>query len=181
MKKVKGKRQKVKGRAKAALRVFTFAFYLLPFTFLSGCRSEQSVLSPAGPQAGHVSRLWWLMFSVEAGVFLLVCIAVLTAIFRRRSERKKNGDEPDTSPDPQREQRMTRVIMGAVGMTLVILFVFLIASFTTGRGLYSPSEFQALSIKITGHQWWWDVEYDGEPASNIVDTANEIHIPTGQL
>jgi cytochrome c oxidase subunit II len=177
--KLKIKNEKLMTKARCI--VFRFAFCIFNFAFLSGCRGEQSVLSPAGPQAGHVSRLWWLMFYVEAGVFLLVCIAVLIAIFRRRRERKKSGDEPDTSPDPQREQRMTRVIMGAVGVTLVILFVFLIASFTTGRGLYSPSDSQALSIKITGHQWWWDVEYDAVPASNIVHTANEIHIPVGQL
>jgi cytochrome c oxidase subunit 2 len=76
---------------------------------------------------------------------------------------------------------MTRVVMGAVGATLIILSVFLVYSYTTGRSLYSPADEKALSIKITGQQWWWDVEYDVEPASQIVHTANEIHIPTGQL
>ena len=36
-------------------------------------------------------------------------------------------------------------------------------------------------IKITGHQWWWEVEYtdEAQPSNNIT-TANEIHIPVGQ-
>jgi cytochrome c oxidase subunit II len=153
---------------------------LLCLAFLSGCRGAQSALDPAGPQAGRISSLWWLMFYVCSGIFLLVSIAVLAAIFRRRDNKEKTEDTPDTSPEPKRERRMTGVVMGAVAMTLIILFVFLVGSFQTGRALYSPSEAQALSIKITGQQWWWDVEYDAEPASNIVHTANEIHIPVGE-
>jgi len=178
MKKAKVKRQKVKVKREDAKRVFTSAFCLLPFAFLFG---EQSVLNPAGPQSGRVNSLFRLMSYVNAAVFVLVGIAVLVAIFRKRAERKRKSDEPDISPDPQREQRMTRVVMGAVGVTIVILFIYLIGSYTTGRGLYSPAESKALSIKITGHQWWWDVEYDDPIASNIVHTANEIHIPVGQL
>jgi cytochrome c oxidase subunit 2 len=120
------------------------------------------------------------MFYVCAAVFLLVSLSVLVAIFRRRERREKKEDAPDTSPEPKREQRMTRVVMGAVGLTVVILFVFLISDFFTGRSLYSLPSSEALSIKVTGQQWWWDVEYEGEPASNTVRTANEIHIPVGQ-
>jgi cytochrome c oxidase subunit II len=170
----------VKMKRECKSLILIFAFYIFNFVFLSGCRGVQSALDPAGPQSGRVSRLWWLMFYVCSAVFLLVSLAVLIAIFHRRKGKEKNGDSPDTSPEPKREQRMTRVVMGSVGLTIVILFVFLISDFSTGRSLYSlPSE-QALSIKITGHQWWWDVEYEGEPASNIVRTANEIHIPVGQ-
>ncbi|HYG79106.1 MAG TPA: hypothetical protein VD861_01885, partial [Pyrinomonadaceae bacterium] len=120
------------------------------------------------------------MFYVEVGVFLLVSAAVLVAVFRRRKERKKASDEPDTSPEPERERRMTRVVAIALAVTAVILFVFLAGSFYTGRALYSAEDERALSIKITGRQWWWDVEYDAVPASDTVRTANEIHIPVGR-
>jgi cytochrome c oxidase subunit 2 len=175
-KKAKGKRQKEKGKTESESSVFTFAFYLLPFVFL-----QQSALDPAGPHAARIGRLWWLMFYVELGVFLLVGAAVLVAAFRKRKERKKASDEPDTSPEPKREQRMTRVVTGGIIATALILFVFLVGSFYTGRALYSPADDRALSIKVTGHQWWWDVEYDAVPASDTVHTANEIHIPVGQL
>jgi cytochrome c oxidase subunit 2 len=85
------------------------------------------------------------------------------------------------SPEPKREKMMAKVVAGAVAVSLVIILVFLVSDFTTGRSLYSPADAQALSIKITGHQWWWDVEYEGVPASNTVRTANEIHVPVGQL
>lgn len=147
---------------------------------LDGCTGAQSVLNPVGPQSGRISRLWWLMFYVCSAVFLLVSAAVLVAIFRRRSERERTTNAPDTLPDAGREERMTRVIVGAVAVTAVVLFVFLIASFTTGRGLYSLPSQQALIIKVTGHQWWWDVEYEDPLPSNIVYTANEIHVPVGR-
>jgi cytochrome c oxidase subunit 2 len=37
------------------------------------------------------------------------------------------------------------------------------------------------TVEITGHQWWWEVNYVGNdgPSRNFT-TANEIHIPTGQ-
>jgi cytochrome c oxidase subunit 2 len=34
----------------------------------------------------------------------------------------------------------------------------------------------AMQITVTGHQWWWDVEYP----TMKVHTANEIHIPVGR-
>jgi cytochrome c oxidase subunit II len=177
MKKAKVKRQKVKVRTKGEpLRAFNFAFYLLPFAFLQ----SQSALDPAGPQSGQIGRLWWLMFYTCSAVFVVVGVFVLIAFFRRRKERKKAGDAPDTSPAPERERLMGRVVAGAIGLTVVILFVFLISDFSTGRALFSPPDPQALSIKITGHQWWWEVEYEDSTASNIVHTANEIHIPVGR-
>ena len=35
----------------------------------------------------------------------------------------------------------------------------------------------AMEITVTGHQWWWEVQY---PGMNVL-TANEVHIPTGKF
>jgi cytochrome c oxidase subunit 2 len=36
-------------------------------------------------------------------------------------------------------------------------------------------------IKITGHQWWWQVEYENEAEpSKMMTTANELHVPVGR-
>jgi cytochrome c oxidase subunit 2 len=180
--KVKGKRrvQSVRDEVSRVSSLFPFAFFLL--TLLSGCGGVQSVLNPVGPQAGRISRLWWLMFYVCAAVFLLVGVSIMTAVLRSR-RRKKQDDAPDASyitPEPRSEQRMGRVVTGAVGVTLLILFVFLIAGFRTGRALYSLQDPNAVTIKVTGHQWWWEVQYEDQTASNIFKTANEIHVPVGR-
>jgi len=34
-------------------------------------------------------------------------------------------------------------------------------------------------IRVTGHRWWWEIEYRIGGTSEYVTTANELHIPTG--
>jgi cytochrome c oxidase subunit 2 len=72
------------------------------------------------------------------------------------------------------------VVISAVTITIIILFVFLIASFSAGRSMTAElAHKNGLSIDVTGHQWWWEVRYQDVDASNIFTTANEIHIPVG--
>ena len=43
--------------------------------------------------------------------------------------------------------------------------------------LHAPS---AVSIAVSGHQWWWEVEYEDATPNRRVKTANEIHVPIGR-
>jgi hypothetical protein len=42
----------------------------------ASCTGSQSVLNPAGTNAGRVSQLFWLMFYVCAGVYVFVLVAL---------------------------------------------------------------------------------------------------------
>ncbi len=33
---------------------------------------------------------------------------------------------------------------------------------------------------MTGRQWWWDIRYEHSDASQVITTANEIHLPVGE-
>jgi cytochrome c oxidase subunit 2 len=37
-----------------------------------------------------------------------------------------------------------------------------------------------VTIKVTGHQWWWEITYPNSEADLTVTTANEIHVPVGE-
>lgn len=183
-----GQRQKVEGVSETmrAMLARLLRFRLLPFTFLllpllSGCGGVHSALNPVGPQAGRISRLWWLMFYVCTSVFIIVIISVLVAVYRARQKQSTTFDTAYITPEPDSERRVTRVVTGAVLLTGIILFVFLVASFKTGKGYYTVQEPQPVSIKVTGHQWWWEIEYQDQVPSNTFTTANEIHIPVGRL
>jgi cytochrome c oxidase subunit 2 len=188
---MKGERVKGEGGGTGARamspRTLHPLLYPLPFTLfpllLSGCRGVQSALDPAGPQAGSIGGLWWLMLYTLTAVFLLVMAVLVIAAFRPRGAyRGETAYAPDTKPEAGRERRMSRVVIGSVAATVVILFVLLVSSFLTGRSLYSIAAGgeSALTVKVTGYQWWWKVQYDNQNAGYIVTTANEIHIPVGR-
>jgi cytochrome c oxidase subunit 2 len=137
----------------------------------------QNSINPAGPNAESLSRLWWLMFYVCSAVYLLVMIGVAIAI---RKGTRHSDLNPVLNPSPSTERGKRNAVLSAVSVTAVILFVFLIASFWTGRSLTADlGKKNGLSIEVTGHQWWWEARYNDVDASNMFITANEIHIPVG--
>ncbi len=81
------------------------------------------------------------------------------------------------------ERRVGKVVTSAVVVTILVLFALLISSFLVGRSLHSlaASDSNPLTIDITGQQWWWQVKYESEPPSQMVTTANVVHIPVGRL
>jgi cytochrome c oxidase subunit 2 len=44
----------------------------------------------------------------------------------------------------------------------------------------APPHQPALELAINAHQWWWEVKYLSPQPTQIMATANEIHIPVGQ-
>ena len=151
-------------------------------------QGPQTALDPAGTQARHIGGLWWLFFYVLSAVWVLVMIATLLSVFYGRRNREASGPQaaegepplPEVLPDPAAERRKTLWVGGALGATAVILFVFLVSSFLTGRAVSSMSTGDSVYIEVTGHQWWWEVRYIDPVASNTFTTANEIHIPVGR-
>jgi cytochrome c oxidase subunit 2 len=137
----------------------------------------QSALDPKGPQAGAIYGLWWMCFGVTAVVYLLVIAFMFMAMLKRRAPVET---EPPVRHDPHTDRRMKVVVSSAVGITILILFTFLISDFLVGRKIYAmASANDQLEIQVIGHQWWWEVQYQDETPSNIVRTANEIHLPVG--
>jgi cytochrome c oxidase subunit 2 len=135
---------------------------------------RHSVLQPAGAQAALIKdALWDPMYATAVVVFVLVVVALAIAAFRRRAEA-----EPVEAP--ARERRMTLVVGIATLATTVVLFVFLVADTSVGRAVTATPGHGAIQIRVTGHQWWWEVQYRDSLAQHWVTTANEIHVPVGK-
>ena len=125
-------------------------------------------------QAGLIMGwLWTPMFAMAVVTFVLVVGALAWALFRRRA-----ADE--ASLEPGRQRSLARVVGGAVGATSLVLFVCLGLDIAVGRAITASPGKQALQIRVTGHQWWWEVHYRDSVAQRWVTTANEIHVPVGQ-
>ena len=137
----------------------------------------QSALNPAGPNAGSLATLWWLMFWVCSAVYVLVMIVLVIAIRKGTRQRDLN---PVLNISSATDTRRRNVVLSGLTITVAILFLFLLSSFRVGRSLTTDLKNKnGLSIEVTGRQWWWEVRYNDVDASNIFTTANEIHIPVG--
>jgi cytochrome c oxidase subunit 2 len=54
-----------------------------------------------------------------------------------------------------------------------------LADFFAGRALVRAAD-GAMRVRVTAHQWWWEIEYLDAVPSQRLRTANELHIPVGK-
>jgi cytochrome c oxidase subunit 2 len=141
------------------------------------CGGPQSALDPAGPQAGQISGLWWEFFWVSVFVFFAVILMIFVAIVLRR---RRSITEPILIPSSGGEKIRAWLVGGSLVATTVVLFFLLISDHVVGRSLHQFPTENAVKIRAVGHQWWWEFRYDDPTPSNILTTANEIHIPLGR-
>ena len=133
-----------------------------------------SALRPSGPHSGLIiDGLWSPMYAIAAVTFILVVAALAWALLRRRSP----ADAPE---DPRMERRMGWTVGAAVAGTIVVLFVTLVLDISVGRAITATPGEHPVQIRVTGHQYWWEVQYRDSVAQRWITTANEIHVPVGR-
>ena len=141
--------------------------------------SPLSYLQGYGKRAYPIAALTWGMLITAVLVVVIVTIFLLLGVFRRRV-----GPQP-TLPGTVRVERPVggaAWIYIGVGLTTVVLLAFTSWTVVTLAAVSRPAPGNSpFTVEITGHQWWWEVNYLGRdgPSRNFT-TANEIHIPTGQ-
>jgi cytochrome c oxidase subunit 2 len=135
----------------------------------------QSSLDPVGPLAANIARLWWFALAVATVVYLIVIAATFWALARAR-RRERRAELLDAGTDG----RMTTTVTWSIAATVVILLVFLGYDLSVGRTLSPVPRLHPLTIEVTGHMWWWEVQYADTAVHDRFTTANEIHVPVGQ-
>ena len=111
----------------------------------------------------------WFMIALGGAVYLLVVLALGLALFRRR----KDADPSNRPPRLLRGRRL--VVAGGIALPALVGVVLMALTLVTMRTGVEADE-STLHIRVTGHQWWWGVEYD----ESGIETANEIYVPTGR-
>jgi len=147
---------------------------------LAAAARGASMLDPGAEQAAEVAKLWWFFFSICTAVFVGVIVATVLSVWRGRGHQSAAMPPPAVEKEPRRDQGLVFGVSSAVTLTILLLFVLLVRDFFTDRVLGTPSAPDALTIRLTGHQWWWDVEYEDLLPHNVFNTANEIHLPAGR-
>ncbi len=134
---------------------------------LAGC-GRQSTLSPRSPQTHAIRTLWWWMLAAATVVFLGAVTMLAVAWFTRG--RKGLPFLGDREPVAQ-----GLVVVFGIAIPIVALIALFGGADVYLVGQTAPPDPRTtpVTIRVTAHQWWWEVHYPGSSAV----TANEIHIP----
>jgi cytochrome c oxidase subunit II len=122
---------------------------------------------PQSPLARAIYDLGIVECVIFALIFVIVTGAIAFSIFRFRTRAGES--------DPRQilGNRNVEIAWTIIPFLIVILlFVMTLGAMNRADPPPAPSP----DLVITGHQFWWQVEY---PGSGVI-TANEIHIPAGK-
>lgn len=158
-------------KASAALLV------LLIVATQAGADAPMSYMQTYGPAADPVTRLNWGLSAISVAVTAIVALLVLIAIFHKRPPISR--DEQGRLPVLTTTGGLRWIVIG-VSISTAVLLACAIWTAVTLSAVASPATKPPLEIQITAHQWWWEVTYLGTSQSQVITTANEIHIPVGR-
>ncbi len=139
---------------------------------LAGCSGWQSALDPQGPHAQNIAWLFWLFVAVCGAIWLAVCVVLLVGVARRRGTRPEPLDLA-----PAREGMLGNLVLSLAAATAGIVIAFTLLSYFAQRDLWAAPGTNRMTVRVAGHQWWWEVLYEDEQPARSFLTANEIHIP----
>ncbi len=127
-----------------------------------------SIFSPESTPAHSIDQLSRFVLMVTGIIFVVVFGLIGYAAIRFRRRADDDGKEPAQ-------------IYGSnpveVAWTTIPLLIVVVLALTTAKVIGEVQNAQppesAVTIELTGHQWWWEIRY---PKLGIV-TANELHVP----
>ena len=128
-----------------------------------------SIFSNVTASAERITRLTWFMIILATVVYAVVIALMLVAMRRNRNAPR---DAVNLSDPGSRWVVIGGLIMPAIVLGTVLVF----SLWAMGR---ERVERPALTIDVTGHQWWWEANYRFADLPDQFRTANELHIPVG--
>jgi cytochrome c oxidase subunit 2 len=150
-------------------RIATSAALLFVTLAVSGC-GPQSPLDPQSEAARQIALLWWVMLAVSVLVFAGACFLLGLSWFRRHRSGLPIFGERERLFDA------SVVVFGIAIPIVALVALFFWANVAVVEHTDAPrAGATPMTVQVSGHQWWWEVNYPGTGAV----TANEIHIPAG--
>ena len=145
---------------------------------LAACSYQhyQSDFGAAATESRQFLSLFWFFLGVCAFMYVLVIGFLIAGILRRRAA---DANVVETGRHHQSHPLMRSTLIGWTALIGIGLAGLAIASFFTDRSMAQAATGEKLAVTITGNQWWWDIVYNSDQASNTLHTANELHLPVG--
>ncbi|MHB8884516.1 MAG: cytochrome c oxidase subunit II [Methylovirgula sp.] len=137
-----------------------------PLTFMRGY----------GSKTYPVTALTWGLLAISIIVVIIITGLVVVGVWRRRA---RSSDSIAQVPVNRGASGVGSVAI-AVGISSLVLLGSVIWTVVVLADINAPAKKPALTIEVTGQQWWWKARYLSDDPSRVLTTANEIHIPTGE-
>ncbi len=143
----------------------------------AGCDTPQNYLiDNGGSAASALAQLGWKGLIAFIAAALVTFAIMLWLAFRRRGTLAEH--EPI---DVNRGQSW--ILIGGFAIPFAVLVFLFISTIDTLAAfpMAAPGHDQLPDIIVTGHQWWFDVDYRfADHPDQSVKTATEIHMPVGR-
>ena len=162
-------------------RRLTSLAVLLPLVpLLAACAKDapQTTLDPKGPISRSIDSLFDGVFVIAVLVFIFVEFGTLYLVIRFR---KRKDDDPDDLPAQTHGNTKLEI-----AWTIVPAVMLAVVGFFTLTTLFDITkvDHSAMTVQVTGQQWWWEYTYDtnndGKFDDEDVLTATDLVIPAGQ-
>jgi cytochrome c oxidase subunit 2 len=141
---------------------------------LASCTGWQSSFNAQAAQSEEIKRILLIFIAVSTAVWVTVMLVLLFGLIRRTSLREQPLHLHETF-----ESRAGSVILVAGIATTITVLALSVVSYGAQRTVFANGP-SAVTVKVTGHQWWWEVQYQAESPHLSFTTANEIRVPVGQ-
>lgn len=157
--------------SRKGLRHF-MAVFVLAALALSGCAGHESLnaLDPSGSSAEKSLDLIKLSIFIMMGVFAVVISIYIYVLVRYRKRKGK-----DVMPKQVHGSAIVEIIWTVIPIILITVLAIPTVKYTFDMADTKASA-DSITIKVTGHQYWWEFEY---PDLGII-TSQELHIPVGK-
>jgi cytochrome c oxidase subunit 2 len=139
---------------------------------LTGCGDPTlSALEPKGPVAREQLFLMKLSLSIMIFVVIIVFAIYLYVLVRFR---KRKGD--DSIPKQVEGNHVLEIVWTVIPILLLLVLAVPTVSYTFKHSTDHRQDKDAIHVKVTAHQFWWQFEY---PDLGIA-TAQDLVVPTGK-
>ena len=156
---------------RSPVRLVIVALAALTLAALGACTSDnpQSTFDTMGPVAQSQATIFYIIMYAGMVVFALVMGLLIWATIRYRRRY--------TDRDPEQIHGNHAL---EIAWTVVPALILIAVAVPTINALFETSvspDPDALTVKATGNQWWFEFEIE----ELGVVTANELHIPVGEV
>ena len=139
----------------------------------AGACGPMNTLGRDGVTGSSETSLGWFLVITSCAVVFIITVLVCIAAFKHHQAAPGNAVVAGT---PGFEW----ILWGGMLIPAVVLVVAFFLTIGTLNAVAAPERAPAATIAVVGHQWWWEVRYEGSSPDQSIVTANEIHVPVGE-